>query len=37
MFGSVSDKELKIIDDYFINMIDYMSYKNNNFDYGNYN
>jgi len=33
MFGSVSDKELKIIDDYFINMIDYMSYKNNNFDY----
>jgi len=33
MFGGISDKELKIIDNYFVQLVEYMSYKNNKFNY----
>jgi len=33
MFGGVSDKELKIIDNYFNELLDYVTYKKNKFNY----
>nr|WP_143145151.1 methyl-accepting chemotaxis protein [Arcobacter sp. LA11] len=33
MFGGISDRELKMIDNYFVQMVEYMSYKKNKFDY----
>ncbi len=33
MFGRVSEKELKVIDDYFVELLKYVTYKKNRFDY----
>ena len=33
MFGNISDKELEVIDNYFVQLLEYTRYKKNRFNY----